>query len=108
MADEIKKFEAAYKKCLASNKGCTLAVATRLVKKVKNCQSSASTGFFQLSDEVATAQSKGIVGKKIEDYAKEKNVLDVLKGIKSYQIDQFNAWNELEDLGNRVAAGVLA
>jgi hypothetical protein len=102
MADELKKFEATYKKCRASNKGCTLETATRLVKKIKNCQSSASTGFFQLSDEVATAQSKGVVGKKIEDYAKEKNVLSVLKGIKSYQAEQFSAWTDLEDLEQRV------
>jgi hypothetical protein len=101
MADEIKKFEAAYKKCRANSKDCTVANATKLVKKIKNCQSSASTGFFQLSDEVATVQGKGIVGKKIEDYAKEKDVLVVLKGIKSYQAEQFNAWNELEDLEKR-------
>jgi len=104
MAEEIKKFEAAYKKCRANTKGCTLDNATKLVKLVKNCQSAAGTGFWQLKDEVSTAQSKGITGKKIEDYAKEKNVLDVLKGIKMYQADQLNNWNQLEDLEIRAIA----
>jgi len=106
MADEIKKFEATYKKCRAKSKGCTIEVATTLVKRIKNCSSAAGTGFFQLSDEVATAQSKGVVGKNIEDYAKEKNVLDVLKGVKSYQAEQLNAWNDLEDLGIRAVASM--
>ncbi len=106
MGKELQKFEAEYKKFAKTRGDCTSVKATQISIRIKAARSNAIEGFYAIADGVATAQSKGIFGTKIEDYFKEKEVLNAVKGVKKLQAGQLNEANDLLDLAQRAEIGM--
>ncbi len=105
MGKELTKFEAEYKKFAKVRSDCTSVKATQISIRIKAAHSNLIEGFYATAEGVATAQSKGIFGTKIEDYLKEKEVLNALKGVKKLQADLLNEVNDLGDFAQIAKTG---